>query len=102
MYCTRPLEGTDKENLCVCLRWRATNEKYHSMREDNNRNFSVGEWFDVEPWSTMRSFLYVDKSNYCAKPFCNASAWPCHCFGLNKFYRKEMDCQHRLSSETVQ
>lgn len=74
MECTEPLDGIDKELGCVCLRWSTTDEIYHTISEDENREFAVGEWFGLEPLSAIREVVHVVRKNYSVKPFGITSA----------------------------
>lgn len=71
------------------------------MREANNREFSVGEWFELKQLSTICGVVHLVKNTYTAKRFCNASSWLNHCFNFNRFYIDEKVPVHRLVKETV-
>lgn len=42
------------------------------MSEDYNTEFSVGEWYELEPLNTISDVVHGVGSNYIVKPFCNA------------------------------
>lgn len=101
MACTRPLDTIDRKIGCVCLRCITTDERDHSMGKGINVEFSVGEWFGLEPLNTMWGVVYVDRSNTKAKRFCNATVWPYHHFYFIRFHRNSMVPEYRLSIEIV-
>lgn len=44
------------------------------MGENDNTEFSVGEWFGMEALSTIRDVVHVVKSNYIVRLFCETTA----------------------------
>lgn len=72
------------------------------MREENNAEFSVCEWFGLKPSRIIRGTVLVVRRKYSLKLFCNTIACPCHRFHLNKFYSNKKVSKHRLSRETVE
>lgn len=75
MDCTMPLGAMDKELCFVCFRWGTSDEIDHTIIEDGNREFSVDECFELEPYSTVRGVVHVVRCNCSVKSFCNASSW---------------------------
>lgn len=98
----RPFDGIEKEPECKRLRYRTANRTDHSLEKGNNRNISVGEGFGLKPSNILRGIMHVVRSKYSARLFCNASAWPYHCFYLNSFHRIETAPECRLDSATVE
>lgn len=86
---------------CVHLRWKTIDKIDHIMREDDNGVFSVSEWFELEPLSTICGVVHVVKRKYGVKPFSNASACPYHRFCVNRFNRNEKLSEYRLDSEAL-
>lgn len=66
---TKPLDSHDKKNRFLYLRWITTSEIGHSGREEDNREFSVVERFELKPSSTIRGVVHVVKSGYSGKSF---------------------------------
>lgn len=56
---TRPIYGIDKELSCLCLRLNTTGEIGDSMKEDDNKECSVCEWFELEPSKTVCVVVHI-------------------------------------------
>lgn len=56
---TGTLDGIVKELGYVCPRQSTKGEINHSIGEDDNQEFPVGEWFGLEPLNTIRGVVYV-------------------------------------------
>lgn len=97
----RPLDGIYKELGRVFHRWGTTDEMDHSMRDNHNKEVSLGEWFELEPWSTIRKVVHIARSDYSVKHFGNASAWPNHFYYLNRVNKFKQLPERRLESEAV-
>lgn len=74
MNIPRPSDGTNKEFDCVCLEWTSTDEIDYNKRGDCNRESSIGEWFELKLLATVSGVVYVARSKFGMKPFCNDSA----------------------------
>lgn len=66
---TRLLYGNGKELGFVCFRCDTTEKMDYRFREDDNREVSIGKWFESEPLSTIHGFVHVVRSNFGVKRF---------------------------------
>lgn len=87
MCCTKPLDTIYTELGCVCLKRGPEDEIVCSVKEDDVRKFSIGDWFGLESSRTIRVIVHVAKINYSVKAFFNASMWRYHCFYINRFFK---------------
>lgn len=87
----------------MCLRWIRTVEEYHSAvaREEmiNRTELNVGEWFGMEPFSSLRGVVYVVRGNNGILPLSRALLGPYHCSYLNRFCRDDLLKQGSVQSD---
>ena len=68
LECTKPLNGLDEKLICACLRWATEDEIDYTLKnieENQSEKFiETGEWFDIVPFNTIASSIYVLHSNF--------------------------------------
>lgn len=85
----------------MCPRWSTAGEINYGLRDNGNKDFSVGEWFRLKSLSAIRGGVHVDRSNYSLKCFGIDPAWDFQCLYRNKVYRNPKVLEHRVGCETV-